>query len=143
MVAGDVGIGATIMGRNMFGLIRDRGTTTSGRAGGRLYHPRFVLTHHLRKCRSPWKADHLPLVMMASKRRSNAVDAAEERRQARRWAPTIQQYLLVFTRRCMSIRCRTGERLFDHLDGGPEGYDNVEFVCSPAVVHARLSRTTS
>jgi hypothetical protein len=34
-----------------------------------------------------------------------------------------------------------GERLFDHLDGGPEGYECVEFVSSPSVAHVRLSRT--
>jgi hypothetical protein len=35
-----------------------------------------------------------------------------------------------------------GERLFDHLDGGPDGYEIVEFVSSPAVAHARLARTS-
>jgi hypothetical protein len=35
-----------------------------------------------------------------------------------------------------------GERLFDHLDGGPEGYECVEFVSSPSVLHVRFSRTT-
>ena len=33
-----------------------------------------------------------------------------------------------------------GERLFDHLDGGPVGYECVECVSSPSVVHVRLSR---
>jgi dihydrofolate reductase len=33
-----------------------------------------------------------------------------------------------------------GERLFDHLDGGPHGYECIEFVSSPAVAHARLTR---
>jgi hypothetical protein len=33
-----------------------------------------------------------------------------------------------------------GERLFDHLDGGPDGYECVDFVTSPSVVHVRLSR---
>ena len=36
-----------------------------------------------------------------------------------------------------------GERLFDHLEGGPEGYEVVEFVSSPAVAHVRLARTAS
>jgi hypothetical protein len=35
----------------------------------------------------------------------------------------------------------SGERLFDHLDGGPTGYGCVEFVSSPAVAHVRLGRT--
>jgi dihydrofolate reductase len=35
-----------------------------------------------------------------------------------------------------------GERLFDHLDGGPEGYECVELVGSATVAHVRLARTT-
>jgi hypothetical protein len=34
----------------------------------------------------------------------------------------------------------TGERLFDHLDGGQLDYQRVEFVNSPSVLHARLAR---
>ena len=33
-----------------------------------------------------------------------------------------------------------GERLFDHLDGGPDGYEVVELVSSPSVAHVRLAR---
>jgi dihydrofolate reductase len=37
-----------------------------------------------------------------------------------------------------------GERLFDHLDGGPEGYECVEVVSSPSsVAHVHLTRTAS
>jgi hypothetical protein len=39
------------------------------------------------------------------------------------------------------VLLRGGERLFDHLDGGPDGYECVEFVASPSVAHARLART--
>ncbi|MGH9216475.1 MAG: hypothetical protein ACRDZS_09485, partial [Acidimicrobiales bacterium] len=42
----------------------------------------------------------------------------------------------------MPILLGGGERLFDHLDGGPEGYECVEFVSSPAIAHVRLARTT-
>lgn len=34
-----------------------------------------------------------------------------------------------------------GERLFDHLDGGPDGYQCVELLSSTSVAHVRLSRT--
>jgi hypothetical protein len=40
------------------------------------------------------------------------------------------------------VRLGGGERLFDHVDGGPDGYECVEFVSSPSVTHARLSPTT-
>jgi hypothetical protein len=33
-----------------------------------------------------------------------------------------------------------GERLFDRLDGGPVGYENVEMVSSGAVTHVRFVR---
>src|SRR5450759_3064469 len=33
-----------------------------------------------------------------------------------------------------------GERLFDRLDGGPAGYECVEFISSFSVVHARFAR---
>ena len=36
----------------------------------------------------------------------------------------------------------SGERLFDHLDGGPVGYECMEFVSSPSALHARFIRTT-
>jgi dihydrofolate reductase len=35
-----------------------------------------------------------------------------------------------------------GERLFDRLDGGLDGYECVEFVGSPSVAHVRLARRT-
>jgi dihydrofolate reductase len=36
----------------------------------------------------------------------------------------------------------SGERLFEHLDGGPAGYECVELVSSRSVAHVRLSRTS-
>jgi dihydrofolate reductase len=33
-----------------------------------------------------------------------------------------------------------GERLFEHLDGGPAGYECVELVASPVVAHYRFVR---
>jgi dihydrofolate reductase len=62
-------------------------------------------------------------------------------------AATIQQYLragliddmhLVL----VPILLGRGERLFDHLDGGPAGYECVEFVSSPSVAHLHFARTT-
>jgi hypothetical protein len=59
---------------------------------------------------------------------------------------TIQQYLragLVDEMHVVIVPIlpRRGEKLFDHLDGGPEGYECVEFVSSPAVGHVRFTRT--
>jgi dihydrofolate reductase len=60
-------------------------------------------------------------------------------------AATVQQYLragliddlhLVI----VPLLLGGGERLFDHLDGGPEGYECAALISSPAATHARLSR---
>jgi dihydrofolate reductase len=61
-------------------------------------------------------------------------------------AATIQQYLRArlideMHLAIVPILLGSGERLFDHLDGGPEGYECVEFVGSPAVAHVRFART--
>ena len=61
-------------------------------------------------------------------------------------AATVQQYLRAgliddIHLAIVPILLGGGERLFDHLDGGPDGYECVEFVSSPSVAHVRLSRT--
>jgi dihydrofolate reductase len=60
-------------------------------------------------------------------------------------AATVQQYLragLVDEMHVaiVPVLLGSGERLFDHLDG-PVGYECVEFVKSPSVVHARFARS--
>lgn len=60
---------------------------------------------------------------------------------------TVQQYLragLVDEMHVVvvPILLRRGERLFDHLDGGPDGYECVEFAGSGSVAHVRLERVT-
>jgi hypothetical protein len=58
---------------------------------------------------------------------------------------TIQQYLragLIDEMQVpiVPILLGRGERLFDNLEGGPTGYECVEFASSPAVTHVRLAR---
>jgi dihydrofolate reductase len=60
-------------------------------------------------------------------------------------AATIQQYLRAglvdeMHLAIVPILLGSGERLFDHLDGGPPGYQRIEMVSSPAVVHVTLVR---
>jgi dihydrofolate reductase len=61
---------------------------------------------------------------------------------------TIQQYLraglvdelhLVI----VPVLLGRGERLFDHFDGGPHGYDCVEFAAGPSVAHVRFARSSA
>ncbi len=60
-------------------------------------------------------------------------------------AATVQQYLragLIDERHVaiVPILLGRGERLFDHLDDGPEGYECTELVCSRSVAHVRFAR---
>jgi dihydrofolate reductase len=149
---GDVGIGATIMGRNMFGPIRgDWGDDQwKGWWGDEPpYHsPVFVLTHHA----------HEPIPMDGGTTFyfvTDGVEAALERAfdaangddvRVGGGASTVQQYLRArlideLHLAIVPVLLGGGERLFDHLDGGPVGYEVAEFVGSPAALHVRLART--
>lgn len=148
---GEVGIGATIMGRNMFGPIRgpwDNAEWTGWWGDDPpFHHPVFVLTHHPR-----------PSIAMQGGTTFHFVDDGIEATLERALdaaggndvrigggAATVQQYLragliddlhLVI----VPILLGGGERLFDHLDGAVDRYECVEMVGSPAVTHIRLSR---
>jgi dihydrofolate reductase len=154
IAAGDKGIGATIMGRNMFGPMRgpwnDDGWTGWWGENPPYHHQVFVLTHQ----------PHAPIEMQGGTTFNfvnDGIEAALERafeaaggRDVRLGggAATIQQYLragLVDEMHVaiVPVLLGSGERLFDHLGGGPIGYECVELVSSPAVVHARFVRTTA
>ena len=148
---GDVGIGATIMGRNMFGPIR--GAWGSEEWTGwwgddpPFHHPVFVLTHHPRPSITMQGGTTFHFVddgiEQALKQAFEAAGGADVRVGG--GAATVQQYLrrglidelhLVI----VPILLGGGERLFDNLAGGPEGYECVEFVNPGSVAHVRLSR---
>ena len=79
---------------------------------------------------------------MALERALNAADGADVRVGG--GAATIQQYLRAglideMHLAIVPILLGSGERLFDHLDGGPDGYECVELVSSPSVAHVRRS----
>jgi dihydrofolate reductase len=153
LAQGDAGIGATIMGRNMFGPIRGPWNDNEHWMGWwgddpPYHHPVFVLTHHPRA----------PITMQggttfhfvdggigaALERALDAAGGSDVRVGG--GAATIQQYLraglidemhLVI----VPVLLGSGERLFDHLDGGPVRYECVELVSSPSVTHARFVRS--
>jgi len=148
---GDVGIGATIMGRNMFGPVRGPWGSNqwSGWWGDNppYHHPVFVLTHHPRPSITMQGGTTFHFVddgiEAALERAFDAADGDDVRVGG--GAATVQQYLragliddmhLVI----VPILLGSGERLFDHLDGGPEGYECAELVASPSVAHVRVSR---
>jgi dihydrofolate reductase len=148
MAEGEANIGATIMGRNMFGPFRGawRDDQWTGWWGENppYHHPVFVLTHHPR-----------PSISMQGGTTFHFVDAGieaalEQARDAARGkdirlgggVATIQQYLragLIDEMHVVVVPVLLGggERLFD---GGSFGYRCVEFAPSPAVAHVRLAR---
>jgi dihydrofolate reductase len=142
-------VGATIMGRNMFGPVRGPWGDEDWRgwwgADPPFHHDVFVLTHHAR-----------PPVPMAGGTTFHFVSEGIEAalRQATASAggrhvrlgggvSTVQQYaraglldeihLVV-----VPVLLRAGERL---MDGSlPEGWRCTEFTASPSVAHVRLRR---
>ena len=151
MARGDANIGATIMGRNMFGPLRgpwgDREWRGWWGEEPPLHHPVFVLTHHPR-----------PSIPMQGGTTFHFVNDGIEAALARALdvaggqdvrigggAATVQQYLRAglideLHLAIVPILLGGGERLFDRLDGGPAGYECVELVSSPSVAHVRLAR---
>jgi dihydrofolate reductase len=149
---GDAGIGATIMGRNMFGPVRGPwgDEDWKGWWGDTppYHHPVFVLTHHARA----------PIVMDGGTTFhfvDDGIESALEQATAAAGGAdvrlgggiaTVQQYLAAglvdeLQLAVVPVLLGRGERLFDHLDGGPPvGYECVELVSSAAVTHVRLER---
>jgi dihydrofolate reductase len=149
---GTAGIGATIMGRNMFGPVRgswgDDAWTGWWGENPPFHHPVFVLTHHDRPSISMEGGTTFHFVSDGVEAaRDRALDAADGNDvRVGGGAATVQQFLRAgliddLHLAIVPILVGNGERLFDHLDGGPDGYECVEFVSSPAVTHVRLART--
>ena len=158
MVRGDEGIGATIMGRNMFGPFRGPWDATpaardwTGWWGEEppYHHPVFVLTHHA----------HEPITMKGGTTFHFVTDgpeAAWERAveaaggldvRLGGGADAVQQYLRAgllgeLHLAIVPILLGGGERLFDHLDGGPTDMDVAEVAPSSRVTHVRLTRSAA
>ncbi|GAA3155446.1 dihydrofolate reductase family protein [Blastococcus jejuensis] len=146
------GIGATIMGRNMFGPIRGDwdGPEWRGWWGEDppFHHDVFVLTHHARD----------PLRMAGGTTFhfvTDGIDAALERARAAAGGhavrlgggvDTVQQYLRAglvdeLHVAVVPVLLGAGERLFDGLGAALDGWACVEFAPSASVAHVRLRRT--
>lgn len=149
---GEEGIGATIMGRNMFGPVRGpwAGEQWTGWWGDDppFHHPVFVLTHYPRPALPMQGGTTFHFVdggiTVALERAAAAAGGRDVRLGG--GAATIQQYLRAglvdeLHLAIVPVLLGSGERLFDHLDGGPTGYECVELVSSCAVAHARFVRT--
>jgi dihydrofolate reductase len=151
--AGVTGIGATIMGRNMFGPIRgDWGDDEwKGWWGPNppYHHPVFVLTHHA----------HDPIPMEGGttfKFVTDGIESALEQATAAAGdqdirlgggVSTIQQYLRAGLVDELHVAISPiflggGERLFDpdRLGDALDRYDVAQFVSTPSAAHVRLTK---
>jgi dihydrofolate reductase len=148
-VAGFTGIGATIMGRNMFGPMRgDWGDADWHGWWGDdppYHHPVFVLTHH---AHDPIEMDggttfHFVTdgIESALAQATAAAGGADIRLGG--GVATIQEYLRAglvddLHVAIVPILLGRGERLFEHLGDAVDGYECAELVASGAVVHVRM-----
>ncbi len=144
------GVGATIMGRNMFGPVR--GPWGSSQWTGwwgedpPFHHPVFVLTHHPRP---PLEMQGGTTFYFVDDGIEAVLDSALEAAGGQDvlvggGATTIRQYLraslidelhLVI----VPVLLGSGERLFDEMGLAAGDYRCVEHACSSAVTHIRLA----
>jgi dihydrofolate reductase len=150
--AWNTNIGATIMGRNMFGPVRgpwgDESWTGWWGDDPPYHTPVFVLTHHAREPVEMAGGTTFHFV-------TGGIEAALEQAMAAAGgldvslgggAGTAQQYLRARLIDEMEIDVVPmllggGSRLFENLDGGPVGYKCVGLVSSPAVAHFTYVRS--
>ncbi|HZN12642.1 MAG TPA: dihydrofolate reductase family protein [Acidimicrobiales bacterium] len=151
IVRGDAGVGATIMGRNMFGPVRgpwpdDQWTGWWGDEPP-YHHPVFVLTHHARAPIPMQGGTTFHFVTdgieAALEQAVAAADGADVRIGG--GAATIQAYLRAGLIDELHVAIAPvllggGERLFDNVGGLVDRYDVVEFVSSPVATHMVLGR---
>jgi dihydrofolate reductase len=151
LIAGDQGIGATVMGRNMFGPIRGSWGNDQWRGwwgdNPPYHHSVFVLTHHPH---DPIEMDGGTTFFFVTDGIQAALSKAFEAAGGKDvrlggGAGTVQQYLRAglideLHLAIVPTVLGSGERLFGDVDVTAGGYELVEHQCSPSVFHVRLAR---
>jgi dihydrofolate reductase len=148
---GDEGIGATIMGRNMFGPIRGAWPDEDWRGwwgdNPPFHHPVFVLTRHPRASIGMDGGTSFHFVTggieSALKQALEAAEGADVRIGG--GASTVQQYLRAglvdeLHLAVVPVLLGRGARLFENLDAAAHGLETDEVVSSGSVAHVRLTR---
>jgi dihydrofolate reductase len=152
VAAWNANIGATIMGRNMFGPVRgpwgDDAWVGWWGEEPPFHTPVFVLTHHPREpiemrggTTFHFVGDGIEAAL------GRAMEAAGGRDVALGGgAEAAQQYLRArlvdeFAVHVVPVLLGGGSRLFEDLDGGPSGYESVGLVSSPVAAHYSFVRT--
>jgi len=145
----DDGVGATIMGRNMFGPVRgewpDESWTGWWGEEPPYHHPVFVLTHHARPSLEMAGGTTFHFVTDGFESALRQALAAADGLDVRIGGgpSTIQQYVRAglvdeMTVAIVPVLLGAGERLFDGV--GTDALTAVSLQASPAVVHVRLAR---
>jgi dihydrofolate reductase len=149
-LAGEEGIGATIMGRNMFGPVRGEWPDHEWRGWWGeeppYHHPVFVLTNHPRPSFQQGETTFHFVTDGIEAARDRALEAAQG--QAVRiggGTATIQQYLRsgLVDRLHLALvptLLGDGERLFDEVDQAADDYEVVGMEPSTSVVHVHLAK---
>jgi dihydrofolate reductase len=149
---GTDGIGATIMGRNMFGPVRGGWDTQEEWLGWwgedpPFHHDVFVLTHHARDPVQMAGGTTFTFVTDGIESALEQAFAAAGGRDVRLGggAATVQQYLRAglvdeLHVAVVPLLLGGGERLFAHLEGAPP-LECAEVLCSPTAAHIRLARS--
>ena len=145
------GLGATILGRNMFGPVRGPWPDDSWKGWwgpNPPYHaPTFVLTHHPR---DPVEMEGGTTFYFVTDGIESALEQAFAAAGGKDvWlaggVSTIQQYLRAGLVDELHLAIGHallggGERFFDHLDGAEAGYEVAEFVGTPMALHVVLTK---
>jgi len=145
-------IGATVMGRNMFGGhpgAWDRKNPWNGWWGSDppFHHPVFVLTHHPREpleleggTTFTFVTDGIAAALDQARRAAGGKDVA-----LAGGANAAQQYLVSVRVDEMEINLvptllGSGERLFDSVGGDLRGLELIRTVATPRVTHLKFAR---
>ncbi len=147
---GEDNIGATIMGRNMFGPVRGPWDDTwTGWWGDDppFHHPVFVLTHHERAPLEMEGGTTFHFVTSGIEAALDRAVAAADGRDVRLGggASTVRQYLRAGLVDEMHIAVTPvllggGERLFEDLDEVVGAFTSVEHIASASVAHFLLRK---
>ena len=144
-------VGATIMGRNMFGPVRGAGATRAGTAGGATTRPTTPLSSSSPTMRGAsvemdgGTTFHFVTDGIESALERAVAAAREQDVMIAGGASTAQQYLRAGLVDELEIHVvpallGRGERLFDDLADASAGFECIELVSSPAVAHYRYVR---
>jgi dihydrofolate reductase len=145
------GIGATIMGRNMFGPLRGPWPDESWRGwwgeDPPFGHDVFVITHHARPPLVMRNGTTFRFVDAAAREvLGMALEAAGGQDVLLGGGPaTIRQFLIAglvdeMHLVIVPVLLGDGERLFEHLPANLPGYACFALTCSAGVAHARIAR---